>query len=81
MGGNCFHSDFLASSKVDCINWGWSAWLKAQAKAIPAGYVLVPKEPTPKMIDAGYESSYDAKGFEIPMIYKAMIEARESAND
>lgn len=34
-GGNCFHSDFLASSKVDCINWGWSAWLKAKAQAVP----------------------------------------------
>lgn len=44
-------------------------------------YVVVPKEPTPKMIDAGYESSYDAKGFEIPLIYKAMIEAREQSND
>lgn len=40
-------------------------------------YVVVPKEPTPKMIDAGYESSYDAKGFEIPLIYKAMIEAAQ----
>lgn len=42
-GGNCFHSDFLASSKVDCINWGWSAWLKAKAQAIPDGFVLVKK--------------------------------------
>lgn len=41
------------------------------------GFVLVPKEPTQKMIDAGYESSYDAKGFEIPLIYKAMIEAAQ----
>ena len=34
-GGNCFHSDFLASSKVDCINWGWQSWLKAKAQAVP----------------------------------------------
>ena len=45
------------------------------------GYVVVPKEPTPKMIDAGYENSYDAKGFEIPLIYKAMIESQEQANE
>lgn len=43
-GGNFLHSDFLASSKVDCINWGWSAWLKAKAQAVPEGYVLVPRE-------------------------------------
>lgn len=34
-GGNYFHSDFLASSKVDCINWGWSAWQAAKAQAVP----------------------------------------------
>lgn len=34
-GGNYFHSDFLASSRVDCINWGWSAWLKSKAQAVP----------------------------------------------
>lgn len=54
---------------------------QAKAQAVPEGFVLVPKEPTNKMIDAGYESSYDAKGFEIPLIYKAMIEAQEPAND
>lgn len=43
-GGNYFHSDFLDSSKVDCINWGWSAWLKAKSQAVPEGFVLVQKE-------------------------------------
>lgn len=54
---------------------------QAKAQAIPEGFVVVPKVPTPKMIDAGYENSYDAKGFEIPLIYKAMIEAQENLND
>lgn len=53
----------------------------AKTQAVPNGFVLVPKEPTNKMLDAGYENSYDAKGFEIPLIYKAMIEAVEQAND
>lgn len=44
-------------------------------------YVLVPREPTEKMIDAGYGSSYDAKGFEIPLIYKAMIEVAQDKNN
>ena len=43
-GGNYFHSEFLASSRVDCINWGWSAWLKAKTQAVPKGFVLVPAE-------------------------------------
>lgn len=49
----------------------------AKAQAVPEGFVLVPKEPTNKMLDAGYESSYDAKGFELPLIYKTMIEAAQ----
>lgn len=61
------------------LNYGWAMWLSAKAQAIPDGFILVPKEPTPKMIDAGYGSSYDAKGFEIPLIYKAMIEVQEPA--
>ena len=51
---------------------------EVKAQAVPDGFVVVPKEPTNKMLDAGYEDSYDAKGFEIPLIYKAMIEAQES---
>lgn len=32
----------------------WSIW--QAAKTTPEGFVLVPKEPTPKMIDAGMDS-------------------------
>lgn len=84
-GGNYFHSDFLASSKVDSINWGWSAWLKAKAQATPEGFVVVPKEPTPKMIDATW--NYDDAIHDMShntrneFIYKAMIEVLEPAND
>ena len=55
-------------------------WQAAKAQAVPEGFVLVPKEPTEKMIDAGHDfcknNIVTPSGF-----YKAMIEAREPAND
>lgn len=53
------------------------ALAQAKAKAIPEGFVLVPKEPTPKMIDATW--NYDDEIQEMShntrneFIYKAMI--------
>ena len=48
----------------------------AKAQAVPEGFVLVPKEPTEKMIDAGHDfcknNIVTPSGF-----YKAMIEAQE----
>jgi hypothetical protein len=34
-GKNMFYSEHLASTTIDCINWGWSSWLKAKAPAVP----------------------------------------------
>ena len=65
------------------MNQRWYAWLacaKSKAQAVPEGFVLVPKEPTEKMIDAGHDfcknNIVTPSGF-----YKAMIEAQEPAND
>ena len=69
------------------VNTGWAMWKKAvnftvnEAKAsVIEGFVLVPKEPTEKMIDAGHDfcknNIVTPSGF-----YKAMIEAQEPAND
>ncbi|WP_180168823.1 hypothetical protein [Acinetobacter sp. YH12021] len=85
-GINMFYSDHLASTTIDCINWGWSSWLKAKARAVPDGFVVVPKEPTPKMIDATWDYFEDIEGMSHnkrnEFIYKAMIdEAQEQAND
>lgn len=53
-------------------------WKAAKANAVPDGYVVVPKEPTEKMIDAGVEeTSVDWK--RLVFGYKAMIEAQEPA--
>lgn len=54
-------------------------------QAVPEGFVLVLKEPTPKMIDATWdfddeiqEMSHNTRN---EFIYKAMIEAQEPTND
>ena len=56
------------------------ALAQAKAQAIPDGFVVVPKEPTDEMIDAGHDfcknNIVTPSGF-----YKAMIEAQEQAND
>ena len=62
----------------------WLAW-QAKSQVVPEGFVLVPKEPTPKMIDATW--NYDDEIQDMShntrneFIYKAMIEAQELAND
>ncbi|WP_180111362.1 hypothetical protein [Acinetobacter sp. YH12136] len=55
-------------------------WQAAKAQAIPDGFVVVPKEPTPKMIDAADNCAIDGK-VTANIIYKAMLEAQEPAND
>lgn len=59
----------------------WQAWQAAKAKAIPEGFVLVPKEQTPKMIDATWnfdeeiqDMSHNSRN---EFIYNAMIAAAQ----
>lgn len=61
------------------------AWMAWKAQAVPEGFVLVPKEPTPKMIDATWnfddeiqEMSHNSRN---EFIYKKMIEAQEQSNE
>ncbi len=51
----------------EAAKWAWQA-------RVPEGYVVVPKEPTDKMIDAGCRSYLDCC---TTTIYKAMLEAVE----
>lgn len=82
-GGNCFHSDFLASSIVDCINWGWQSWLKA--RAIPDGFVLVEREKLAMILETATNAlvyhaappKHDALSIIQGIARKAMIEAQE----
>ena len=67
------------SEALNEINSSWCTWQAAKAQAIPEGFVLVPKEPTPKMIDAADNCAIDGK-VTANIVYKAMIEAQEQAN-
>ncbi|MBI1452988.1 DNA (cytosine-5-)-methyltransferase [Acinetobacter sp. FL51] len=68
----------------------WEAWQAAKAQAVPEGFVLVPKEPTQKMIDKFPEVFYqDTYAGECSLWvddetirngYKAMIEAQEQGH-
>ena len=59
----------------------------AKAQVIPAGYVLVPKEPTHEMIEAGMSNfcfPLDNGRFynhDLIFAYRAMIEAQEQISD
>ena len=73
---------------VESINDQWTTWCACigmlcldgkEAQAVPEGFVLVPKEPTEAMVEAGKDSS-ECGGWP-DEIYKAMIEAQEPAND
>lgn len=58
---------------ITALIFSWKAWREAKAQAVPEGFVLVPKEPTEKMIDAGVEeTSVDWK--RLVFGYKAMID-------
>ncbi|UNW10640.1 hypothetical protein MOW14_05635 [Acinetobacter indicus] len=52
---------------------------EAKAQAVPEGFVLVPREPTEEMIQAGRDERRDLGT--VASTYKAMIEAQELAND
>jgi hypothetical protein len=83
----------IAQEEISNINSRWDAWLrcakhrdaeleKAKAQAVPEGYVVVPKQPTPKMIDATWD--FDDEIIEMSsntrneFIWKKMVEASES---
>ena len=71
-------TDFEMTNQVDEFNEHWDtfrAGWDAKAQAVPEGFVLVPKEPTLEMCHRGRNT----RSFKVQDIYKAMIEAQESA--
>ena len=76
----------VSVAKLNLINWGWNSWVKAKSQAVLEGFVLVPKQPTPKMIDATWnfdeeiqDMSHNSRN---EFIYNAMIAAaQEPTND
>ena len=50
----------------------------AKAQAVPDGFVLVPTEPTERMLDSAYSSISDNLHYaDLENIYRAMIEAAQ----
>ena len=60
-----------------CKTFAWEAWIFAKNQAVPEGFVVVPKEPTEEMIQAGRDERRDLGT--VASTYKAMIEAQEPA--
>ena len=67
-----------------------AAWQAAKAQAIPEGFVVVPKVPTQKMLDATinvpipavYVDSISGQHkLKVAAYYKAMIEVQEQSRD
>ena len=76
------HINAYIDERVEC---AWFACLQgyrlAKAQAVPDGYCVVPKEPTPKMSIA-YQKNAIAPVSSLSISgYKAMIEAQEPTND
>ena len=65
----------------EALNTGWVMWLRARrakAQAVPEGFVVVPKEPTWDMIDAGENACYGDDEHICKIVYQAMISAGET---
>ncbi|HCW3710247.1 TPA: hypothetical protein OXK14_000636 [Acinetobacter baumannii] len=77
------NEDFCPSDAPETMNFAWEAWQeKAKAQAVPDTHIVVPKQPTPKMIDATWD--FDEEIIEMSsntrneFIWKKMVEASES---
>lgn len=52
----------------------WDAWQAATKQAVPEGYVVVPKEPTTEMCEAGYyEFDPEQMDFDAANMWRVMI--------
>ena len=71
------------SEALNEINSSWCTWQAAKAQAIPDGFVVVPEEPTERMLDSAYSSISDNLHYaDLENIYRAMIwSAQEPANE
>lgn len=63
-------------------SFAWSAWQAAKAQAVPEGFVLVPKNPTHKMMEASWASLDAGSADEWWDVYEEVMKAaQEPAND
>jgi len=73
---NAYRDDLFTLEWVEELNFGWRMWKAAKAQAVPEDFVLVPREPTDAMIEAGYQHC-EPNGILPHSFYEAMIEAAE----
>ena len=72
-GGGVIHKD-----PKDAARDAWqSAYMQAYGIGLPEGYVLVPVEPTEKIIDAFWKVVEEDKEARISNVYRAMIQAAQ----
>lgn len=74
--------DHEMQMQVEEFNEHWdtfcAGWQAAKADAVPEGFVVVPKEPTWDMIDAGENACYGDDEHICKIVYQAMISAGEN---
>lgn len=62
------------------VNMVWELWLAAKQQAVPDGFVVVPVDPTERMLDCAYSSISDNLHYaDLENIYRAMTQ--EFIND
>ncbi len=66
---------------TESINMAWIAWQAAKEQAVPEGFVLMPRICTNKMAHAAKAIDGRLSAFKYADVYKAMIEAQETADD
>ena len=73
----------LYQSEINHLAQANQQWREKVAQAIPDGFVVVPEEPTERMLDSAYSSISDNLHYaDLENIYKAMIwSAQETVND
>lgn len=70
------------SEALNEINSSWCTWQAAKAQAVPEGFVLVPKNPTHKMMEASWASLDAGSADEWWDVYEEVMKAaQEPAND
>lgn len=71
-----YNGDYTYAIWADEINPPEKGTKLYAAPVIPAGWVIVPEEPTEEMLNVGADAMYDAVGHRGAACYKAMIAAR-----
>jgi len=66
----------------EALNTGWAMWLRAKrtSKAVPEGFVLMPRQCTNSMAQAAKEIDGRLSAFKYGDVYQAMIEAQEQGH-